>query len=168
MSGYQKSEINRSAKLFTQNNLQVWGRAEECNCRLRNNLWGLASFVLISIIAFSCKEFNLFESASEPVRQILGTPPPALFINIALVVYCVSAFILTLTSIASDSVPAPAWKNLGYRSAFYLFYSFSGAISGHFIPVLLVGLFLYALDQCHIWVYNSKAVQERNELLKRF
>jgi len=85
-----------------------------------------------------------------------------------LAVYCFSATVLILTSIGNEHPPASNWKHLGYRSAFYLFYAFSGAISAHFVPVLLVGLCLYGLDQCHIWVYNSKAVQEQKELLSRF
>ena len=168
MSGYQNSATKHSAKQLTQHNLHNWERSEQRYHRMRNNLWGLAIFILISMTAFNFKGFNLFEAASEPIRQILGTPPPAYLVSIALAVYAVSAFILTLTAIANDQAPTASWKNLGYRSAFYLFYCFSGAISGHFIPVLLVGLSLYALDQCHIWIYNSKVVQEQNELLGRF
>jgi len=125
----------------------------------------LTLFMLISITAYSFKDFSLFEASSESVRQLLGYPPSAYLISIALAVYCFSAAIITFTSMASDVAPTSSWKHLGYRSAFYMFYSFSGAISGHFIPVLLIGIFLYALDQCHIWLYNCKSVQEQKEPL---
>lgn len=168
MSGYLKAKTSRSSKQSTETGSQVWERTDQRYTRSRRNLWSLLLFMLISIDAYGFRDFNLFESASEPVRQLLGYPPPAFLISVALAVYCLSCVIITLTSMASDVRPPSTWKHLGYRSAFYLFYSFSGAIATHFIPVLLIGLFLYALDQCHIWLYNSKAVQQQNELLGKF
>jgi hypothetical protein len=144
---------------------QIWERSEQRYRRSRNNLWGLLAFLLISIDAYTFRNFNLFESSSEPLRQLLGYPPPAYLISIALAVYCFSAIILTLTAMANDTRPASTWKNLGYRSAFYLFYSFSGTLAGHYIPVLVVGLCLYALDQCHIWIYNCRTLQQQKQLL---
>lgn len=168
MSGYQKSNSNRSSKQITKTGQQVWERTDQRSNRMQGNLWALTIFLLISIIAFYFKDFNIFEAASEPVRQLLGYPPAAYLVSIALAVYCFSAAILILTSIANEHQPTSSWKHLGYRSAFYLFYAFSGSIAAHFAPVLLVGLCLYGLDQCHIWAYNSKAVQEQKELLGRF
>ena len=120
------------------------------------SLWELICFLMICIAAYAGREFNLFEVASEPIRQILGCPPPAYLINIALAVYCFSAAVLTLTAMAGQRRPEARWNHLGYRSAFFIFYCFSGVISAHFLPVLLVGLFLYGLDQCHIWCYASQ------------
>lgn len=167
MSEYLKSKTDRSFKKST-NTEQIWERTEQRYARSRRNLWGLVVFLLISIDAYGFRNFNLFETCSEPVRQLLGYPPPAYLISIALAIYCFSAIILTLTAIANDSPPSATWKNLGYRCAFYLFYSFSGAIAEHFIPVLMVGLVLYSLDQAHIWVYNFKVDQQQKELLGRF
>ncbi len=129
------------------------------------SLLSLVSFLLISICAYTFRDFNLFLAASEPLRQILGCPPPAYLISIALAVYCFSSGILTLTAIANDSQPVKKWNHLGYRSAFFAFYCFSGAIAANFIPVLLVGLALYVLDQCHIWIYNSREDHQGKGLL---
>lgn len=168
MSGYPKSKINRSPKQLTQTGYQVWERSQQRYSRSRNNLWGLTLFLLISIYAFYFRDFNLFEAASEPVRQLLGYPPSASIVGVALAIYCLSSAVLTLTAMANDERPASTWKQLGYRCAFYPFYIFSGSLSDNFILVLGIGLGLYALDQCHIWIYNSKAVQEQKELLGRF
>ncbi|SHJ06197.1 hypothetical protein SAMN02745165_01449 [Malonomonas rubra DSM 5091] len=165
MSKYQKSNNNRSK---TINGRQIWERACTRNMRTHNNLCALATFLIVSIIAFQFKDFNLFTSVSEPVRELLGYPPAPYLVSIALAVYGFSATVLTLTSIANEHAPASSWKHLGYRAAFFLFYSFSGSIAAHFVPVVLVGLSLYALDQLHIWFYNAKAVQEQKELLGRF
>jgi hypothetical protein len=120
------------------------------------SLWELICFLMICIVAYTGRNFNLFEMASEPVRQILGCPPPAYLINIALAIYCFSAAVLTLTAMAGQHRPTGSWNQLGYRSAFFVFYCFSGTISAHFFPVLLVGLFLYGLDQCQIWYYANQ------------
>ncbi len=164
MNGYLNAKTGHSPKQSTHS-AQIWERTDQRYNRSRRNLWGLVLFLLISIDAYSFRSFNLFEASSEPVRQLLGYPPPAYLVSIALAVYCFSAVILSLTAIANDVRPGSPWKQLGYRCSFYLFYSFSGALAGHYLPVLLIGLCLYGLDQLHIWIYNCKTVQEQKELL---
>ncbi len=151
--GYYKAEMAQNTKTNNESNVK------------NHSLINMVSFLLISIGAFTFKDFNLFESASEPMRQLLGCPPPAYLISIALAVYCFSSAILTLTAMANDTQPTKKWNHLGYRSAFFVFYCFSGVIAVNFLPVLLVGLSLYGLDQCHIWVYNAKIDHEEKGLL---
>ena len=134
----------------------------------RRNLWEMVLFLLISICAFTFKDFNLFEAVSEPVRQILGYPPPAYLVSYALAVYCFSSASLTLTAMAKETQPEQKWNHLGYRSAFFVFYCFSGAIAANFLPVLLAGLCLYGLDQCHIWFYNTKVIAQEKDLVEKF
>ncbi len=151
--GYYKTEAAQNTKSNTESNVQ------------NQSLISLVIFLLISIVAFTFKSFNLFEIASEPVRQILGCPPPAYLISIALAVYCFSSAILTLAAMANDTQPTQKWNHLGYRSVFFIFYCFSGAIAANFLPVLLVGLSLYGLDQCHILIHNAKENHEGKGLL---
>ena len=151
--GYYTAETTQNTKSNTESKVQ------------NHSLMSLVLFLVISICAFTFKDFNLFESASESMRQILGYPPPAYLISVALAVYCFSSAILTLTAMANDVQPTQKWNHLGYRSAFFLFYCFSGAIAANFLPVLLVGLSLYGLDQCHLWIYNAKMNSEEKGLL---
>ncbi len=151
--GYYNAEIAQNTKSNTESNIQNY------------NLLSLAVFLLISICAFTFKDFNLFEAASESVRQILGYPPPAYLISVALAVYAFSSAILTLTAMANDSKPTQKWNHLGYRSAFFIFYCFSGTIAVNFLPVLAVGLALYGLDQLQIWVFNAKENHHGHGLL---
>jgi hypothetical protein len=151
--GYYKSETAQSIKSNTESNVQ------------NQSLVSLVIFLLISIGAYTFKNFNLFEIASEPVRQILGCPPPAYLISISLAVYCFSSTTLTLAAIANESQPTQKWNHLGYRSVFFIFYCFSGAIAANFIPVVLVGLFLYGLDQVQILIHNAKEDHEGKGLL---
>ncbi|RLB69383.1 MAG: hypothetical protein DRH07_10830 [Deltaproteobacteria bacterium] len=151
--GYDKAETAQNTKSNTENSVQ------------NHSLMSLTLFLLISICAFTFKDFNLFAAASEPVRQILGYPPPAYLISVALAVYCFSSAILTLTAMANDAQPTQKWNHLGYRSAFFIFYCFSGAIAANFLPVLLVGICLYGLDLGHIWLYSAKVNHEEKGLL---
>ena len=150
---YYNAETTQNTKSNTESKVQ------------NHSLMSLVLFLLISIIAFTFKDFNLFASASESMRQILGYPPPAYLISVSLAVYCFSSAILTLTSIANDAKPTQKWNHLGYRSVFFIFYCFSGAIAANFLPVLLVGLSLYGLDQCHIMLHNAKENHEGKGLL---
>ena len=151
--GYYKAETTQNTKTNTDINVQ------------NHTLMSLVAFLIVSISAFTFKDFNLFESASESMRQILGYPPPAYLISVALAVYCFSSAILTLTAMANDAQPTQKWNHLGYRSVFFIFYCFSGAIAANFLPVLLVGLSLYGLDQCHIMIHNAKENREEKGLL---
>jgi cytochrome bd-type quinol oxidase subunit 2 len=153
MMGYYKAATAQNTKSDTESNVQ------------NHSLIGLVTFLLISICAFTFKDFNLFEAASESVRQILGYPPPAYLISVALAVYAFSSAILTLTAMANDAKPTQKWNHLGYRSAFFIFYCFSGTIAANFLPVLMVGLALYGLDQFHIGIYNAKINHEGKGLL---
>lgn len=133
------------------------GNEQETNAEIaRRNLWEMIMFLVLSICAFAIRDLNLFEMADEPLRQVLGYPPPAYLVSTALAVYCFSAVCLSMTAIARGKAPVSNWNQLGYRSAFYFFYSFSGAIAANFGAVLLVGLGLYALDQYHIWVHSMR------------
>jgi len=154
MSGYNNQAVTQRQKNKAQQQSMT-----------NQSLLGLAIFLLISMVAYIFKDFNLFEVASESIRQILGYPPPAYLISVALAVYCFSSATLTLAAIANDGYPVPKWNHLGYRSIFYVFYCFSGAISDNYIPVLLVGLCLYGLDQCHILIHNAKENPEGKSLL---
>ena len=153
--GSYKTETAQIIKLNTESNSQS------------QSLTSLVLFLLISIVAFVFKDFNLIESASEPMRHWLGCPPPAYLISIALAVYCFSSAILTLTAMGNDTQPTQKWNHLGYRSVFFIFYCFSGAIAANFLPVLLVGLSLYGLDQCHTLIYNGKESPQGKGLLDK-
>lgn len=113
-------------------------------------------FLIISMIAFYFSGFNLFLAASEPMKVFLGVPPEAYLVSISLVVYFCSAFVIRLFSILNDVKPIMKWTHLFYRTSFFIFYCFSGAIAANFMPVFVAGIFLYSLDQFHVSYYNIK------------
>lgn len=159
-------------KEYRVEHAQERGRSQEqperCARMSRHNLWEVVFFLVISILAYSIRDFNLFLLASEPLRQVLGYPPPAYLVSIALAVYFFSSVCLTLTAMAREQCPQQRWNQLFYRSAFYFFYSLSGAIAGSFLPVLLAGLGLYGLDQCHIWFYNAQGGNDETGVVEKY
>jgi len=120
------------------------------------NAFEFMLFLLISIVAFNFRDFNLFMSSSESMKMILGTPPPANLINIALAVYLFSAAVIRLISISAKIKPIIKYSHLGYRSIFYVFFCFSGAIQSNFTQVLLVGIFMFILDELNIILYYKE------------
>ena len=120
----------------------------------RHNLYSFIIFLLVSIWAYIFKDFHLCDAAPVYLHKLLGTPPPAFLVSIALVGYFFSALVLTFTAISKNLEPVDKLDHLGYRIAFFLFYAMSGAIAPNFLPVFLVGLCLYSLDQYYIWFYN--------------
>ncbi len=168
ISSYQHRMIKLTggAKMRQHKMDTTQNRQTGINSNLQNkNMISLAIFLMISIFAFIYKDFNLFIMAGEPLRQILGYPPPAYLINIALAVYCFSAATLTLTAIANNVEPEQKLNHLGYRVTFYFFYSFSGAISDNFVAIVSVGIALYALDQCHILIHNLRTMHPDGSIL---
>ena len=120
----------------------------------QQNAIEIALFLVISAMAYTFKDFNLFASASEGMKHVLGEPPPTILIHISLFVYLFSASVIRLISIATDQQPIIKWTHLGYRTIFYVFYCFSGVIAVNFVPVFLIGLGQYTLDQFHVLYYN--------------
>lgn len=166
MTGHYKTQ---QAKVISHSRQQkMQDQADRHHRMARRNLWELVVFLLISICAYAFRDFNLFASASEPVRQVLGYPPPAYLVSIAMAVYAFSSVTLTLTAMARDAQPGQSWNHLGYRSAFFIFYAFSGAIAANFIAVLFCGLSLYILEQSHVWFYNTKVIAQEKDLVEKF
>ncbi len=120
----------------------------------RQNLLSMILFLVVSIWAYIFKDFHLCEEVPIYLKTVLGAPPPAYLVSLSLVGYFFSTLVLTLFAITKNLEPKPQWGHLGYRLAFFGFYAMSGAIAPNFMPVLLLGLLLYALDEYHIWAYN--------------
>jgi len=125
----------------------------------------LTLFIIISICAYHFRGWNLFTAAPEEWRHVLGNPPEGIYVTVILMVYGFSAFILAAAALVMGKRPDMTWKHLGYRSAFYLFYAFSGSIAAFFPVVLTVAFALYAMELSHIWLCSSQQKQNRKPSL---
>ncbi len=119
-------------------------------------LWGLLLFLLASVAAFMAQDFNLYQTFPEPVLQILGCPPPAILIHLALTAYSFTVVVPVLIRMATGDKPVVRWHHLLCRVIFYLFYLASTTLPQNFVAVIVIGSLLYAVEQAGIWSYMYK------------
>ncbi len=122
----------------------------------RKGLWGLLLFLLASIAALMAQDFNLYQSFPEPVLEILGCPPPAILIHLALTGYSFTVVVPVMIRIATSENPLISWYHLPCRIAFYLFYLASTTLPENFVAAFTIGLLLYVVEQVGIWSYMYK------------
>ena len=126
------------------------------HCLSRKGLWGLLLFLLASVVAFMSRDFNLYLALPESVLQIVGCPPPATMIHLALTGYSFTIVVPVLIRMANGEKPVVGWRHLIYRTAFYPFYLFSLALPENFAVVVTIGILLYVVEQIGIWSYLYK------------
>jgi hypothetical protein len=126
----------------------------------RKGLWGLLLFLLAGVAAFTVQDFNLYQSFPEPVLQLLGCPPPALLIHLALTGYSFTVVVPVLIRMATGAQPQVGWQHLACRAVFYLFYLASTTLPQNFVAVTVIGMLLYAVEQVGIWAYLYKNLHQ--------
>jgi hypothetical protein len=119
----------------------------------RKGLWGLLLFLLFSIAAFLVQDFNLYKTLPESILQILGCPPPAILIHLAMTGYSFTVVVPVLIRMVTGEPPVVRWHHLPCRAIFYLFYLVSTTLPENFLAVTVIGVFLYAVEQLGIWTY---------------
>jgi hypothetical protein len=114
-------------------------------------------FLLVSCAAFLVRDFNLYVSFPESVLQILGCPPPATLVHIALAGYIFTVVTPLTIHLLNGENPVVHWRHLGYRASFYGFYLFSNTLTANFILVFAIGIALYLLEQLIVCVALGKS-----------
>ncbi len=122
-------------------------------------------FLLLSTAFFCCRQTDLLAPLAENARQILGCPPPAALVTLAVGGYVISAAILQLHRIVNGVRPVLKWSHLLFRTVFYLFYACAASLQSHFLGVFIAGLALFALDQLNIFTYSVKILPEGKTLM---
>jgi hypothetical protein len=130
----------------------------------RRGLRDLLLFLAVSTLFFSIRHVDLLTPLAEPVRQLLGCPPPPFLTTLAVAGYTLSATILILGRIMKGDPPSCKWSHLFFRTIFYFFYAAANALPENFMGVFVAGLFLLTLEQLHIWTYGLKTQPEGKAL----
>ncbi len=126
-------------------------------------LFVLVLFLMISIAAIN--EFRMFPSLSPEIRDFLGAAPPPDLISIALLLYFISALILTFARLATASLAHGGFTHLGYLTGFYLFYHFAHRLADHFWAVFFTGITVIGLESYHIYLsFSEAALREEDEV----
>lgn len=128
--------------------------AAELQAMARKGLWGLLLFLLIGVLVFLARDFNLYRVLPEAVLMVLGGPPPATLIHLALAGYSFTVVVPVLIRMANGDQPVVGWRHLFWRSAFYLFYLVSTTLPENFLVLVVIGILLYLVEQAGIWCYR--------------
>ncbi|MCK5539949.1 MAG: menaquinol oxidoreductase [Deltaproteobacteria bacterium] len=131
--------------------------------QIRYSQWWMALFFLISLGA--AVDFRFLPPISAEVRDLLGASPPPSLISIALIVYAFSALILILGHMNTGPRRFRGWSHIGYLSAFYLFYYYTGMLRDNFWPVFIAGLTILGLENYRVWSGCSEAIREEKKIL---
>jgi len=115
----------------------------------------LALFIIISIIAWW--DFPLLPKP-ETVTALLGTPPTARMISIALLLYTFSAIILSLARMTTGIEHRSSFCHAGYLAAFYLFYYFGRSLEDNYWAVFGAGITILGVESYRIWTFCAEAV----------
>ena len=139
-------------------------RIRNLRARARMGAWGLAAFVIVSVL--SIPDSFLLPALSESIHRFLGAAPPSNLISVALVVYAFSALTLILARIAQGSGTYKGWSHLFYISAFYIFFGFAGTLRETYWAVFVSGLLIMGLENYLVRTYVSEEVKKEERKLK--
>jgi hypothetical protein len=141
---------------------EVQGKIRDLKARARMGGWGLAAFVVVSVL--SIPDSYILPALSESVRRFLGAAPPSNFVSVALIIYGFSALTLILARIAQGSGAYKGWSHLFYIAAFYIFFGFAGTLRETYWAVFVTGLLIMGLENYLVRTYAGEEIkkEERN------
>ena len=143
--------------------LRIEARIRRLERASGNGLWAMILFLLISFAAFD--GFSILPDLSDDVRRMLGTPPSAEMISLALVVYAFSGIVRTLASMSRNIKSYLGLMHAAFFTAFYMFYHLSGVLLDNFWAVFFAGLSVMGLENYYLWAHSNEAVRKERALL---
>lgn len=130
----------------------------------RKGLWGLAIFLLASIVAYHFRDQTLTGCLSTALRAQLGPAPPEILVDILQVVSTFSSLVLISGRIYDGRMPGNTWMHLGFRLVFFPLYFVCDSLGAHFDFVFVSGLVVLALQHYNIWNYAQHAIEKKMTL----
>lgn len=128
-----------------------------------NGLWGMALFLLVSLVAYN--SFSILPALSPSVRTALGASPPTELISLALVVYAFSGIVRTLARMSQNLPSYFGLMHTAFFTAFYGFYHLSAALPDNFWAVFFSGMSVMGLENYFLWSSTSAAIRKERVLL---
>lgn len=130
-------------------------------------LLGLAVFGVISLTAVYFQDSNIMLYLSPQTRDLLGKPPSAMMINIALAVYSFSALILGIGRLTDQEERYRGWSHIGYLTVFYIFYAFAHALKVNVVAVVISGCTILGLEYYSTWSSARSAIAREKHIMQR-
>ena len=156
------TQVNKEADNPT---LEAQERIRRLRAKSRMGGWGLAAFVIVSIL--SIPDSYLLPVLSESVRRFLGAAPPSNLISVALVIYAFSALTIILARIAQGSGAYKGWSHLFYITAFYIFFGFAGTLRETYWAIFLSGLLIMGLENYLVRTWVSEEIMKEERRLEK-
>jgi hypothetical protein len=120
----------------------------------------LSLFLVVSIFAWWG---FFFLPAPETVTALLGKPPSARIISIALLLYTFSAIILSLSRMTAGVEHRSSFSHVGFLTAFYLFYYFDKSLTDNYWAVFGSGITILGVESYRIWTFCSEGLSKNRE-----
>ncbi len=154
-----KEEKPRNDKQYKRHNIQK--NIRMLRLKSLKGLIVLVFFLLISMAAID--DFRILPALSPELRAYLGAAPSPDLISIALLLYLVSALILTFLRVATSSMAHGGFTHLGYLLGFYTFYHFADRLMDHFWAVFVTGITVIGLESYHLYLSCGEALKQEEE-----
>ncbi len=151
------SEVRDSAEILRQELMKEISRLNRFSHR---GVLALALFLVISMFAWWG---FFFLPSPDTVTAVLGRPPSARIISIALLLYTFSAIILSLSRMTAGIEHRSSFSHVGYLTAFFLFYYFGKALEDNYWAVFGSGVTILGVESYRIWTYCAEGIAKNQE-----
>ncbi len=120
----------------------------------------LSLFLVVCILAWYGFDFL---PAPDKVIAVLGKPPSAGIISIALILYTFSAIVLSLSRMTAEVEHGSSFSHVGYLAGFFLFYYFSKSLEDNFWAVFGAGITILGVESYRIWNFCAERITKNRE-----
>jgi len=120
----------------------------------------LSLFLVVSILAWWG---FFFLPAPDTVTALLGRPPSARIISIALLLYTFSAIILSLSRMTAGVEHRSSFSHVGFLTAFFLFYYFDKSLVENYWAVFGSGITILGVESYRIWTFCAEGLSKNRE-----
>ena|ERR1035437_202529 len=123
----------------------------------------ISLFLIVSLLAWWGFPFL---PSPDTVTAVLGKPPPARIISMALLLYTFSAIMLSLSRMTTGIEHRSSFSHVGYLTGFFLFYYFGKSLEENYWAVLGSGITILGVESYRIWTFCSEGISKNREDLE--
>jgi hypothetical protein len=123
----------------------------------------LSLFLIVCILAW-CGFF--FLPTPDTVTALLGRPPSARIISIALLLYTFSAIVLSLSRMTAGIEHRSSFNHVGFLTVFFLFYYFGKSLEENYWAVFGSGITILGVESYRIWTFCTEGIAKNREDLE--
>ncbi|HDR46694.1 MAG TPA: hypothetical protein ENN94_03230 [Geoalkalibacter subterraneus] len=123
-------------------------RSRKLHALSRVGLWGVLVFTVAAIVLWQTTV--IWPTCPPHLRALLGASPTAEMIHAALLVYVISALVLTGSRHTSRTERYAGWSQIGFMLPFYFFYWYADILSLNFFHLTAISVLLLLLEHLRL------------------